>query len=114
MNRDHSKYPDDENGNALWQLIEEGDNPTQERDIEFSVAFKTEDEAMQFGEHLLFNRQQVLLCDDEESEDYPFHIVVTVAMVPSHEEITDFENLLATYAEDLNGVNNGWGCDVKK
>lgn len=113
MVRDFSKFPDDENGNTLWNMALQGDDLSERRDVEFTVAFRTEDEALKFGEILLFNRQQVLLCDNEESDDYPYDIIVTVAMVPSHKEITDFEDLLHKYAKDLDGINDGWGCYVQ-
>ena len=110
MNRNHSLFPDDNNGDALWNMVQRGDDLSKKRDIEFTVIFSTEEEALKFGEVLLFNRQQVLLCDNEESEEYPYEIVVTVAMVPAHKEITDYENLLQEYASDLDGFNDGWGC----
>ena len=72
MNRDYSRFLDDGNGDSLWRMVKEGDALTEERDIEFTVMFETEDEAMEFGERLLFNRQTVLLCDDEELEEYPY------------------------------------------
>ena len=114
MNRDYSKFPDDDNGDSLWRMAEEGDALVEERDIEFTVIFETEDEALKFGEYLLFNRQQALLCDDDESEDYPFQIVTTVSMVPSYSAIVEHEQLLAKYANPLNGHNDGWGCYVCK
>lgn len=110
MNRDQTIYPDDENGDVLWHMAQQGDDLSKKRDVEFTVIFSTETEALKFGEVLLFNRQQVLLCDNEESEEYPYEIVVTVAMVPTHKEISDYENLLQKYASDLNGYNDGWGC----
>jgi hypothetical protein len=74
------------------------------------VIFPTEAEALEFGQILLVNRQQVLLCDNEAAEDYPFEVVATVAMVPNHKDIAEYESLLQTHANDLNGINDGWGC----
>lgn len=110
MKRDKAIFPDDENGDVLWNMMQQGDDLSKKRDIEFTVIFPTEEEALKFGEILLVNRQQVLLCDNEDSDDYPFEIVVTVAIFPTHKEITDYENLLQEYASDLNGYNDGWGC----
>jgi hypothetical protein len=31
-------------------------------------------------------------------------------MVPSHDEITNFENLLQSVADGWRGQNDGWGC----
>ena len=110
MIRDKSTYPDDENGDALWNMVQQGDDLSKKRGIEFTVIFSTEEDALKFGGILLFNRQQVLLYDNEEFEEYPYAIVATVAMAPTHKEITDYENLLLKYASHLNGYNDGWSC----
>jgi hypothetical protein len=109
MNRDIAKFPDDEHGDALWNMAKQGDELGKERDIEFTVAFQAEEEALKFGEVLLFNRQQVLLYDTDNS-DYPYNIVVTVAMIPSYRKILDYEKLLDEHASKFNGLNDGWGC----
>ncbi len=87
MSRDFSIFPDDNNGDALWNMVLKGDDLTKIRDVEFTVIFTTEEGALKFGGALLFNRQQVLLCDNEESEGYPYEIVATIAMAPTHKEI---------------------------
>ena len=110
MNRDLSEFPSDSTGDALWAMIQNGDDLTQSREIEFTVAFPTENEALSFGETLLFNRQKVLLCDAEDCDDYPFEIVVFVELAATYKNITDYQELLAQYASPLNGLNDGWGC----
>ncbi len=110
MNRDYSKFPDDGTGDALWKMVQQGDDLSKKRDVEFTVVFSTEEDALEFGGYLLLNRQQVLLCDNDESDEYPCEITVTVAMIPTHREIYDYENLLAKHASDYNGFNDGWGC----
>tara|TARA_R110002072_G_scaffold46082_8_gene127952 strand:- start:20276 stop:20620 length:345 start_codon:yes stop_codon:yes gene_type:complete len=109
MKRDSDTFPDDDCGNALWNMAQAGDNLAKRRDVEFTVIFSTEDAALKFGAALLFNRQQVLLCDNEASTEYPFEIVATVSMVPSHPEITDYENLLQVHASSFSGIYDGWG-----
>jgi hypothetical protein len=109
MDRDFCIFPDDNTGDALWNMAMNGDDISRKRDVEFTVIFATEEEALKFGEALLFNRQQVLLCDNEDSEEYPYEIMATVAMIPTHKEITDYENLLQEHASVFNGLNDGWG-----
>lgn len=113
MKRDYTDFPEDENGDALWTIFQRGDDMSKKRDVEFTVIFPTENEALKFGEMLLTNRQQVLLCDNEESEDYPYEIVATIAMVLSHGEISAYESLLQEHADGLNGVSDGWGCHAQ-
>lgn len=40
MTRDFEQFPDDENGNVLWQMAEDGDDLTEAHEIEFSIAFQ--------------------------------------------------------------------------
>jgi len=112
MDRDFIGFPDDSTGEALWGKKLSGDDLTKSREIEFTVVFPTENEALSFGESLLLNRQKVLLCDSKESDDYPFEIVVFVELTPTHQSITEYQELLEQYASPLNGLNDGWGCIV--
>jgi hypothetical protein len=110
MDRDYKEFPDDDTGEALWGKKLNGDDLTKSREIEFTVAFPTENEALSFGESLLLNRQKVLLCDSNESDGYPFEIVVYVELTLTHQNITGYQELLGQYASPLNGINDGWGC----
>ncbi|MFT7372148.1 MAG: hypothetical protein ACI9T9_000830 [Oleiphilaceae bacterium] len=110
MDRDFKEFPDDSTGEALWGKKLSGDDLTKSREIEFTVVFPTENEALSFGESLLLNRQKVLLCDTNEGDEYPFEIVVYVELALSHENITEYQALLEQYASPLNGLNDGWGC----
>ena len=113
MDRDFKAFPDDSTGEALWGMKLSGDDLTKSREIEFTVVFPTENEAMSFGESLLLNRQKVLLCDANENDNYPFEIVVFVELRPRHQSITEYQNLLEQYATPLNGLNDGWGSEQK-
>jgi hypothetical protein len=49
MKRDYTKFPDDENGDVLWQMLEDGDNLSKPGEIDFSVIFPTEEAALRFA-----------------------------------------------------------------
>lgn len=110
MDRDFKKFPDDGTGEALWDKKLSGDDLTKSREIEFTVVFPTENEALSFGKSLLLNRQKVLLCDSNESDDYPFEIVVYVELDLSYKSIIEYQELLEQFSSPLNGLNDGWGC----
>ena len=38
MQRDYVQYPDDENGDVLWRMLEDGDNLATPREVDFSVS----------------------------------------------------------------------------
>ncbi|MBA6364670.1 ribonuclease E inhibitor RraB, partial [Colwellia sp. BRX8-8] len=53
MNRDLALFPQDNVGDALWQMMIDGDDLNQAREIEFSVIFPNEEAALKFGQLLL-------------------------------------------------------------
>ena len=47
-------------------------------------------------------------------KDLPWDVVVVKHMIPTHQEITDFENTLEQVAAPLGGRTDGWGCFSEK
>lgn len=101
MARDYEQFPDDENGDVLFRMKEHGDNLSKRREVNFSVVFPTDEAALEFAVHLLKNGQKVSLSPNE--------VTAHPNMIPSHENITGYENLLATDAAKWDGRNDGWG-----
>ncbi|HIF51585.1 MAG TPA: ribonuclease E inhibitor RraB [Thiotrichaceae bacterium] len=114
MERDPEIFPDDVNGNVLWKMQQDGDDLSKAREIEFTVIFATEDDALGFGETLLVNRQKILLSNNDENTEHPFELVAYVYMEPTHEELSAYEDLLTLHSKPFNGHNDGWGCFVQK
>lgn len=42
MARNYEQFPDDENGDVLWDMAQDGDDLTKPREVDFSVIFPTE------------------------------------------------------------------------
>jgi len=110
MPRDYAQFPDDENGNILWKLGQNGDNLQKAREVDFSVIFPTEEAAINFAVLLLRNEQKVSFAPYEEHDELPWQVQAHPVMVPTHENITGYENQLAQEAEQFGGRNDGWGC----
>lgn len=110
MNRDYVQCPDDENGDVLWRMRQDGDNLDKRREIDFSVIFPSEVAALKFAEHLLRNQQKVSFSPYEGNAKLPWQVQVHAVMLPTHKAITKFEELLAADAKPLGGRNDGWGC----
>lgn len=49
MARDDSRFPPDDNGDALWNMAEAGDDLGKRREVDFSVIFPTEAAALQIS-----------------------------------------------------------------
>jgi hypothetical protein len=110
MSRNYSQFPDDENGNILWDMQQEGDNLEIPREVDFSVIFPTEEAAIKFAVHLLRNDQKVSFSPYEVHEELPWQVQAHPVMLPTHENISGYESELASAAQELGGRNDGWGC----
>ncbi len=53
MTRDFKQFPDDDNGNVLWQMQQDGDDLSVPHEIEYSIAFSTQEQAEQCALYLL-------------------------------------------------------------
>ena len=40
MTRDYQQFPDDENGDVLWQMYEDGNDLSDLHEVEFSIVLK--------------------------------------------------------------------------
>lgn len=103
-------HPNDANGDVLRNLESQGDNLTKPRDINFTVVFPDESSAEKFAEHFRELGHEVSVEFTEVEEDFPWDVVVVQHMAPSHDAISNFEELLQSAADDWGGHNSGWGC----
>ncbi len=110
MERDLTLFPDDKIGNTLWQMLEEGDDLFQKREIEFSVIFPNQELALKFGHLLLENNQKLSFCSYQSDEDFPWEITAYPEMAASYQNITAYQNLLEASSEPLKGKFDGWYC----
>ena len=105
-----SSFPDDENGDVLRRMQENGDDLSKARDLDFTVVFPTEHAAKSFAD-LMSGRGcttsiEMTCCVPE----LPWDVCVVTHMVPSHVGICEFEALLSHEAHPFGGRNDGWGC----
>jgi hypothetical protein len=110
MKRDLTLFPDDNVGNALWQMMNDGDDLNQEREIEFSVIFPSEDAALKFGQMLLENNQKLSFSPYDGNEEFPWEITAYPFVGASYENIRSYQNLLISSAEPLGGQYDGFYC----
>ena len=107
MSRDLTLFPEDELGNTLWQMLESGENLEDEREIEFSMLFPTQDLALKFGQVLLENNQKLSFTSSEDNETLPWEITAYPFMSASYENIISYQELLIGSADELEGQFNG-------
>lgn len=104
------KYPNDANGDALRRMEAGGDDLSRPRDIEFTVIFPSENTAKQFVNYIMALGYAASAELSGTVETLPWDVVVVKHMIPSHQEIGAFEDLLQRVAHDFGGQNDGWGC----
>ena len=110
MERDFSLYQEDENGEVLWRIAQQGADLSYEREIDFAVIFPSEEAALKFGAVALRNHVKVHVSSYEENEQFPWQVCIYPVMEPTHNNISDFESMIGTRASELGGINDGWGC----
>ena len=110
MNRDLTLYPSDLIGDTLWQMQQAGDDLEQPREVEFSVLFPSQTLALQFGQLLLENNQKLSFTPFQDNEEYPWEITAYPEMPLSYENISAYQELLATSSEPLKGKFDGFYC----
>jgi Regulator of ribonuclease activity B len=110
MSRNHELFPDDENGDILWNMGQDGDNLSVPREIDFSVIFPTEDAATKFAVLLLKNDQKVSLSPYVANKKFPWQVQAHPMMLPTHGNVSNYEKQLGDDASKFGGRNDGWGC----
>ena len=106
-----TKFPRDENGEALRSMEESGDDLSKSRVIDFSVVFEDVENARAFRDQIQ-NPETKVVIDDDTSERVD--VTVSREMTPTHDAISDFEMMLERIASPLGGRNDGWGCFAVK
>ena len=104
-------FPQDEDGDVLFRMARSGDNLCIERTINFSVVFPTASDRREFLASIV---EEGLEGGSEPKRrpicERPWDVTVTQVMLPSHENITNFEKRLEFLAIAHGGRNDGWGC----
>lgn len=106
--RDFATYPQNANGDVLWQMHRSGDDLSKQRLMEFAFLFATQERARAFqqkAEPLGFE-VEVSYFEAKRAWD----VQCAVAIVPTHRDISRIENELSRLAATEEGRPDGWGC----
>jgi len=106
MERDLTLFPQDEIGDYLWNALNSGNDLNQAREIEFTVIFKSQENALKFGHLLLENNQKLSCCPFEENQEYPWEVTAYPYISAS------YRHLLTESSAPLEGVFDGFYFQV--
>lgn len=111
MKRDFKQFPNDDNGEVLWQLRSQGDALTDPREIDFTVIFASKQAANEFAATCR-KKFKVELQEAEEQQDdgLNWEVIVYTHAVPTHSSITLLEETLRKQAAPLGGRTSGWSA----
>lgn len=101
--------PDDDNGDVLRRMLDDGDDLTKPRDIDFFHVFGDEAKATAFARQLAA-REDLAVTPPEVDDEGVWQVTVTAHMPASHASITALEQELAAIGQGHGGFADGWGC----
>ena len=106
MNQD---FPNDETGELLRLMCEQGDDLSVPRDIDFFLIFDLKDQAVAFANQAdLGSEFRVDISRYETTEKW--QACLTVHMAPVYAELVMLEKQIARLGRDYGGQSDGWGC----
>lgn len=108
MERDLTLFPKDEIGEHLWEALNSGNDLNQEREIEFTVIFTSQEQALKFGHLLLENSQKLSFSPFDENEQYPWEVTAYPFISASYENIIAYRHLLTESSAPFEGVFDGF------
>ena len=101
--------PDDENGAVLRAMVEDGDDLTIAREVDFHLVFGEEAAARAFVAAANGQPDLVLSVPGVDDEGI-WQVTASRHMAPRHADITRVERELTVLAESFGGYPDGWEC----
>lgn len=101
--------PDDENGEVLRRMFDDGDDLTLPREIDFHLVFGEEAQARGFATQAA-ELPDLLLSVPEVDEEGIWMVTASRHMPATHAGITALEQQLALVAQAFQGYPDGWSC----
>ena len=104
-----SQFPDDENGDVLRRMAEQGIDLTSPRLIEFEHCFPSEEAARGFFAAIEKTVFEAKIFGPDSGDATEWEVQCRERMIPSHSAITETERRLADVAARFDGYADGWG-----
>ncbi|MGX9461634.1 ribonuclease E inhibitor RraB [Shewanella sp. A14] len=103
------QFPDDDNGQMLAAMAEAGIDLTQSLEVDFFLVFDDQRDAESAIEALSQTdmKGELELNFDEESTKW--EVIVCLHMVPEYATLVAKETELNNFAQEFDGVSDGWG-----
>jgi len=107
------QFPDDENGDVLRRMRNDGDDLTRPRTIDFEHQFSKKSDALLFLTEICGGETKVSISRSGQGNIWD--VQVSMYMVPTYAAVTEAETRLGNIASGFGGNPDGWGCfNVKR
>lgn len=103
--------PDDENGEVLRAMFDDGDDLSLPREMDFHLVFGEEAQARAFAEQAA-TLPDLLLSVPEQDEEGIWVVTASRHMPAAHSLVTSLERQLTLLAQDFEGYSDGWSSSV--
>lgn len=103
-------FPDDETGELLRLMQEQGDDLAVPRDVDFFLVFETRAEADAFSAQVDLGPEFTVATSPYE-KTAKWQVTLTVHMVPLYAELVALESQVARLGRQHGGAPDGWGCE---
>lgn len=103
------QFPDDDNGQMLAAMAQAGIDLTQSLEVDFFLVFDDQRDAESAIEALSqtdMNGELELNFDEESTK---WEVIVCLHMVPEYDALVAKETELNTFAQEFDGISDGWG-----
>lgn len=102
-------FPNDETGELLRLMQEQGDDLSLPRDVDFFLVFGSADQATAFASHAGLGPGFTISTSPYE-RTRKWQARITVHMAPEYAAILRLERQVAQLGRDHGGQPDGWGC----
>ena len=106
--RNHAVFPDNENGDVLFDIAVRGGDLISLKEVDFCHVFPSEFAARSFASGLL-DSDEITIEPYDGAEGFIWEVCVTRRMLPTHNNITAHETDCAVLAGRHEGRSDGWG-----
>ncbi|MCL4722517.1 MAG: ribonuclease E inhibitor RraB [Gammaproteobacteria bacterium] len=102
-------FPNDETGELLRLMQEQGDDLSVSRDVDFYLLFDRKDDATAFVARADLGPEFRVRTSRYERTD-KWQVCMTLHMLPVHAELAALEKQVARLGHEHGGLYDGWGC----
>jgi hypothetical protein len=102
-------FPDDETGELLRLMQEQGDDLSLARDMDFFLIFDSKEQAQAFVNQADLG-PEIRVSAARYEKTSKWQATLTVNMVPLYAEIVALEKQVARLGREYGGQPDGWGC----